>query len=284
MLSPAAIKDVCDNLPKSSKYHTRATVEGVLNNPQISLDIHMYWATYCGSVMAVQELLDQGCKSHLSGTPHFSAKSPLLWLQLSPLTPKEWKRVFTCWDLLIADGADINFNCTVGDGSGVPLHIYACHPPAIEYLLKKGADPLLKTSLGHTPLWGWLQGFSTLGNGSVRAKASFKLLLDAGVDTQALIAPLCGHPEQTFMDYMYDLKSLRSLIPWAIEQGFDPNHTKQKKSAAARITDAYNRGNPSKEISAAYDAVFYASCEGQKQRIETAVGEVGTASSLAKKI
>jgi hypothetical protein len=86
------------------------------------------------------------------------------------------------------------------------------------------------------------------------------------------------------MDYMYDFKSLRSLIPWAIEQGFDPNHTKQKKSAAARITDAYNRGNPSKEISAAYDAVFHASSEGQKLRIQEEIDESPHPLSTAKRM
>lgn len=283
MFSPAALKDVCDNIPKNTKYHTPTSVEKLLSAPKTDIDLAMMWAGNTGSVIAVQELLSQGYKGHLP-TASISEKSPLLLWQPSSLPAKEWKRVFACWDLLIANGADINFNCAASSTSGVPLHIHAGHPPAIEYLLKKGANPLLKTSFGHTPLWGWLQSFQTLGNNSVRAKASMKLLLDAGVDVHALIPSLYGQPEQTFMDYMYDFKSLRSLIPWAIEQGFDPNHTVQKNSAATRITNAYNRGNPSKDISEAYAAVLYISSQGQKQRIQDEIDETINSHSTAKRM
>ena len=288
MFSPAALKDVCDNLPKSNKYHNHAQArehtEKLLTNPQTPIDLAMVWAGISGSVIATQELLDQGYRGHLPNQADFSNRNPLLDWKPYSLSPKEWKRVLACWDLLIANGADVNFNCLLGNDSGVPIHIHANQPAAIEYLMKKGANPLLKTGLGHTPLWGWLQGFQTLGNNSARAKAALKLIVDAGVDPHALIPSLYSGPEQTFMDYMYDFKSLRSLIPWAIEQGFDPNHTKQKKSAATRITDAYNRGNPSKEISAAYDAVFHISCEGQKQRIQDEIDDAPHSLPPAKRM
>lgn len=281
-LSSIALEDIIAHAPEKG-----GASDGfikMVKDPNRPIHLQMTDAIRSGSLIAVQELINNGYTLHRPG-PDFDADMGAFTANVfQPLTPQQWQRVFDCWDYLLPQGVDLNSNCEGRMGSGVPLHCHAAHPEAIEYLLTHGADPLLVTSAGHSAMSSWLHAFFSMEKKDrPRAQKSLRMLLDAGCDPHPLVpthwSAKMGEPKESFLDAAYASTGLRALVPWLIEQGFDPHQTTNKKSVAQKVADKIQKGSTHRHLLAIQESVEALESQAQKQRIEQEIETSGTARS-----
>ena len=285
--STAALEDILAHDPDIKGRNVLGV--SVIQDPKRPLHLQMTDAIRSGSLIGVQELINNGYTLHLPG-PNFDASMGAFTTKFfHALTPQQWQRVFDCWDYLLPTGVDLNYNCEGQMGTGVPLHCHATHPEAIEYLLNKGADPRVVTSAGHSAVSSWLHGFFGMEKKDrPRAQKALRMLLDAGADPSELVPShwsstgLLGS-KQGFLDVAYCSGGLRSLVPWLIEQGFDPHATTEKKSVAQKVANKIQKGSTHRHLLAIQEAVEDLESQAQKQRIEDVIS-VSSAAVKAKKI
>lgn len=281
-LSTVALEDILSHDP--NKNDQSSTFIAMVKDPNRPLHLQMADAIKSGSLIAVQELINSGYILHQPG-PHFDASMGAFTAQVfQPLPAQHWQRIFHCWDYLLPLGVDLNYNCEGQMGTGVPLHCHAAHPDAVEYLLNKGADPLVVTSGGHSATSSWLHAFFSMEKKDrPRAQKSLRLLLEAGCDTYPLVpshwSSKAGDPKESFLDVAYASSGLRALVPWLIEQGFDPHQTTNKKSIAQKVADKIQKGSTHRHLIAIQETVDALESQAQKQRIEQEIETSGTTKS-----
>jgi len=286
MFSSMAIQDIIDHDPNIKNQSPESIV--LIKNHQRPFHFQMTDAIRSGSLIGVQELIKNGYTLHHPGENFDGSMGPFTTRILQPLSPKQWQRIFDCWDYLLTTGVDLNYNCEGKLGTAVPLHCHAAHPEAIEYLLNNGANPLIMTNGGHSATSSWLYDFFIMEKKDrPRAKKSLCMLLEAGCDPNLLVPShwnaKASDPKQSFLDIAYASGGLRALVPWLIEQGFDPHQTTSKKSVAQKVADKIQKGSTHRHWLAIQESVEALESQPQKQRIEVEKGGIHPL-SVAKKM
>lgn len=257
-LSMVALHDIVTHDPNKSN-HT-ATFVSMIMDPKRPMYLQMHDAIKSGSLIAVKELINNGYDLHLPG-PNFDASTGAFTSRIfQALTPQQWQRIFDCWDYLLTTGVDLNYNCEGQMGTGVPLHCHATHPEAIEYLLNHGADPFVVTSGDHSTLSSWLHAcFGMEKRDRPRVQKALSMLLNLGCDPKLLVPfdwnQKAGGPKSSFLDIAYASNGLRAIMPWLIEQGFDPHQTTNKKTVAQKVSEKILKGGIHNDLFAIQNAV-----------------------------
>lgn len=144
---------------------------------------------------------------------------------------------------LVESGADVN---SVGDHGMGPLLTF--HPPVVEYLLSRGADPNRQTNESGDPVLAGVAYFNNAG--------CVRLLLEAGADPNALVrdtAETALHGCVIGLGQNVTEADRHEVVKLLIGYGADPNRrTVPGRDTAAFWRDVRTRGETPLHRAAAY--------------------------------